>query len=135
MLEKKQKEINSPTKKVLFLSEAMTGGGCRHWSEEIEKESTDEAGQKLAGDGGGDNFETEACSLVGNSGSDGQSMKISEYRADVDMWSCTDYNTGRTGLDSVKFAHQVLRDTSQESCNNQYVKEHQKQPEFLWHQQ
>ena len=40
--------------------------------------------------GGGDGVETEACSLKGNSGSDGQTVKMSEYWSDVNMWRCTD---------------------------------------------
>ena len=50
----------------------------------------------------------------GNSGSDGQPVKMSEYWSDVNMWRCVDYNTGCTVLDSLKFAHQGLRETSQE---------------------
>ena len=33
--------------------------------------------------GGGDGVETEACNLIGNSGSDGQPVKMSEYLSDV----------------------------------------------------
>ena len=31
------------------------------------------------------------CSLIGNSGSDRQPEKVSEYWSDVNMWRCTDY--------------------------------------------
>ena len=44
-------------------------GGSRHRSEEIKKESTDVEGQRDKQGGGGDGVETEACSLIGNSGS------------------------------------------------------------------
>ena len=39
---------------------------------------------------------------------------MSEYWSDVNMWTCTDYRTGFTVLDSLKFADQGLRETSQE---------------------
>ena len=39
---------------------------------------------------------------------------MSEYWSDVNMWKCTDYKTGSTVLDSLKFADQGLRETSQE---------------------
>ena len=39
---------------------------------------------------------------------------MSEYWSDVNMLRCTDYVTGCTVLDSVKFADQGLRETSQE---------------------
>ena len=64
--------------------------------------------------GGSDGVETEACSLKGNSGSDRQPVKMSEYWSDVNMWRCTDYKTGCTVFDSLKFANQGLRETSQE---------------------
>ena len=62
-----------------------------------------------------DGVETEACNLIGNSGSDGQPVKMSEYLSDVNThrW-CTDYKTGCTVLDSLKFANQGLKKTSQE---------------------
>ena len=41
-------------------------------------------------------------------------MKISEYWSDVNMWKHKDYRTGCTVLDSLKFADQGLRKTSQE---------------------
>ena len=41
-------------------------------------------------------------------------MKISEYWNDVNMWTGTDYKTGCTVLDSLKFADQGLRETSHE---------------------
>ena len=63
---------------------------------------------------GGDGIETEECSLIGNSSSDGQPVEMSEYRSDVNMWRCTDYKTCCTVLDSLKFADQGLRETSQE---------------------
>ena len=37
-----------------------------------------------------------------------------EHWNDVNMWRCTDYKTGYTVLDSLKFADQGLRETSQE---------------------
>ena len=50
-------------------------------------------------------------------------MKVSEYRSDVNTWKCTDYKTGCTVLDSLKFADQGLRETSpRESCNSQCVR-------------
>ena len=64
--------------------------------------------------GGGDGVETEACSLIGNSGSDRPPVKMSQHRSDVNMWWCTDQKTGSTVLDSLKFADQGLRQTSQE---------------------
>ena len=48
-----------------------------------------------------------------NSGSDRRPVKMSEYWNDVNMWKCTDYKTGCTVLDSLKFADQGLRETSQ----------------------
>ena len=39
---------------------------------------------------------------------------MSEYRSDVNMWRCADYKTRCTVLDSLKFADQGLRETSQE---------------------
>ena len=51
--------------------------------------------------------------LLGNSGSDRQPVKMSEYWSDVNMWKCTDYKTGCTVLDSLKFADQGLRETNQ----------------------
>ena len=38
---------------------------------------------------------------------------MSEYWCDVNMQRCTDYKTGCTVLDSLKFADQGLRETSQ----------------------
>ena len=64
--------------------------------------------------GGGDGVEIEACSLIENSGSDRQLVKMSEYWSDVNMWKCTDYKTGCTVSDSLMFADQGLRETSQE---------------------
>ena len=61
-----------------------------------------------------DGVETEACNLTGNSSSDGQLVKMSEYWSDVNMWKCTEYKTSCTVLDSLKFADQGLRETSQE---------------------
>ena len=60
-------------------------------------------------------METEACSLIENSGSDRQPVKMSQYWSDVNMLKCTDYKTGCTVLDSLKFADQGLKETSQES--------------------
>ena len=53
--------------------------------------------------GGGDGVETEACSLIGNSGSDRQPVEMSELLSDVNMWKCTDGL-----LDSLKYADQGL---------------------------
>ena len=71
-------------------------------------------GQRDKLGGGGDVIETEAYNLTGNSISDGQPVKMSEYWSDVNMWRCTDYKMGCTVLDSLKFANQGLRETSQE---------------------
>ena len=107
------------------------GDGFWHWRQEIEKESTAVEGQ-ISRSGVGDGVETEACSLVGNSGSDRQPMKMSAYWSDVNMWRCTDYKTGCTVLDSLKCANQGLRETSQERIA---IRVHEKQQEFLWHHQ
>ena len=56
--------------------------------------------REISRDGGGDGVETEACSLIENSGSDRQPVKMSEYWSEVNMWRCTDYKTGCTVLDS-----------------------------------
>ena len=64
--------------------------------------------------GGDDGVETEAYNLTGNSISDGQPVKMSEYWSDVNMWRCMDYKKGCTVLDFLKFADQGLRETSQE---------------------
>ena len=39
---------------------------------------------------------------------------MSEKWSDVNMWRCTDYKTGCTALDSLKFADQGLRETGRE---------------------
>ena len=39
---------------------------------------------------------------------------MSEFWSDVNMWRHTDYKTGCTVLDCLKFAVQGLRETSQE---------------------
>ena len=39
---------------------------------------------------------------------------MSKYWNDVNMWKCTDYKTGCTVLDCLKFADQGLRETSKE---------------------
>ena len=52
--------------------------------------------------------------LIGNSGFDRQPVKRSEYWSNVNMRRCTDYKTGCSVLDSLKFADQGLRETSQE---------------------
>ena len=70
--------------------------------------------REISRGGGGDGVKREACSLIGHSGSDRQAVKMSEYWSDVNMWRCTDYKTGCTVLDSLKFADQGLRETSQE---------------------
>ena len=72
--------------------------------------------RELSRDGGGDGFETEACSLIGNSGSGSQPVKMSDCWYDINMWRCTDYRTDCTGFDSLKFAHQGVRETSQEKA-------------------
>ena len=41
-------------------------------------------------------------------------MKISEYWSDVNMRKYSEYKTGCTVSDSLKFADQGLRETSQE---------------------
>ena len=64
--------------------------------------------REISRGGGGDGVETKACSLIGNSGSDRQPVKMSEYWNDVNMWKSTDYKTGCTVLDSLKFADQGL---------------------------
>ena len=64
--------------------------------------------------GGGDGVETEAYSLIGNSGSDRQPVKMFEYWSDVNMWKYKHYKTGCTVLDSLKFSDQGLRETGQE---------------------
>ena len=38
---------------------------------------------------------------------------MSEYWSDVNVWKCADCKTGCTVLDSLKFAHHGLRETSQ----------------------
>ena len=63
---------------------------------------------------GGYGIETEECSLIGNSSSDGQPVEMSEYRSDVNMWRCADHKTCCTVLDSLKFADQGLRETNHE---------------------
>ena len=60
--------------------------------------------REISRGGGGDGVETEACNLNRNAGSDRQPVKISEYWGDMNMWRCTDYKTGFTVLDSLKFA-------------------------------
>ena len=51
---------------------------------------------------------------MGNSSPDDQPVEKSECWCSVNMWRCTDYKTGCTVLDSLKFANQGLRETSQE---------------------
>ena len=68
----------------------------------------------MSSGGDGDGVETEACNLIGNSGSDRQPVKMSEYWSDMNVWKCTDYKTGCAVLDSLKFADQGLGETSQE---------------------
>ena len=50
----------------------------------------------------------KTCNFTRNSCSDGATS------GDVNMWWCTDYNTGCIVLDSLKFADQGLRETSRE---------------------
>ena len=92
---------------------------------------------EISRDGGGGGVKTEACRLIGNSGSDRQPVKMSEYWSDVNMWKCTDYKTGYTVLESLKFPDQGLRETSQEgvAMNSQCVRVREKQPEIWWHHQ
>ena len=68
--------------------------------------------REISRGGGGDGVETEACSLIGNLGSDRQLVKTSEFWSDVNMWKCTDYKTGSTVSDFLKFANQGLRETT-----------------------
>ena len=77
---RKHDHLSACTYRMEFL-----GGGCQRWSEEIETESTDIDGQRNKEGGGDDRVETEACSLIKNSGSDGQPVKMSEYWSDVNM--------------------------------------------------
>ena len=71
--------------------------------------------REISRGGGRDGVKTEARSPIGNPGSDRQPVGMSEYRSDVNMWKRTDYKTGCTVLDSLKFADQGLKETSQES--------------------
>ena len=70
--------------------------------------------REISKGGRGDGVETKACSLVGNSGSGRQPVKMSEYLSDVNMWRCSDFKTRCTVLDSLKFADQGLGETSQD---------------------
>ena len=70
--------------------------------------------REISKGGGVDGVETEARSLIENSGSDRQPVKMSEHWSDMNMWKCMDYKTGGTVLGSLKFADQGLRETSQE---------------------
>ena len=56
--------------------------------------------REISRNGGGEGVETEACSLIGHSGSDRHPVKMSEYWTDVNMWKCTGNKTGCTVLDS-----------------------------------
>ena len=47
--------------------------------------------REISRGGGDDGVEKEACNLTGNSGSDGQPVKMPEYWGDENMWRCTDY--------------------------------------------
>ena len=49
--------------------------------------------REISRGGGGDGIKTEACSLIENSGSGRQPVKMSKYWSDVDMWRCTDHQT------------------------------------------
>ena len=69
---------------------------------------------KISRSGGGDSVGIEACNLIGNSSFDGQLVEMSEHWSDVHMWRYTDYKTGCTVLNPLKFADQGQRETSQE---------------------
>ena len=91
--------------------------------------------REISRGGGGDAVETEACSLIENSGSDGQPVKMSEYWSDVNMWTCADYKTGSTVLDSEVCRPKTEGDQPRENCNSQCVRVREKQQEFWWHHQ
>ena len=50
----------------------------------------------MGGGGGGNGVKTEACNFIENSVSDGQTVETFECWCDVNMWRCTDYQTGCT---------------------------------------
>ena len=52
----------------------------------------------MGGGGGGNGVKTEACNFIENSVSDGQTVETFECWCDVNMWRCTDYQTGCTIL-------------------------------------
>ena len=70
--------------------------------------------REISRGGGGDGVESKVCNLMGNSGSDEQPVKMSEYWSDMNMCMFTDHKMGCTVLDSLNFADQGLRETSQE---------------------
>ena len=90
--------------------------------------------KEISKGGGGDGVGTEACNLMGNSGSDEQPVKMSEYWSNVDMWRCTDYRLHSFGLSEV-CRPRTKGDQPRESCNSQCVRVREKQQEFWWHHQ
>ena len=79
-------------------------------------------GQRDKLGGGGDVIETEAYNLTGNSISDGQLVKMSEFWSDVNMCRCMDYKKGCTVLDSEVCRPRTEGDQPRESCNGQCVR-------------
>ena len=77
--------------------------------------------REISRNGRGDGVETEACCLIGNSGSDRKPVKISDYWSYVNIWKCTDYKTGCTVSDSLKCADQGLREKPSVASNGQAV--------------
>ena len=90
---------------------------------------------ELSRGGGGDGIKTEACSLIENSGSGRQPVKMSKYWSDVDMWRCTDYKTGCAVLDSEVCRPKTEGDQPRESCSSQCMRVQEKQKEFWWQHQ
>ena len=80
--------------------------------------------------GGGDDVETEACNLIGNSGSNGQPVKMVEYWSDVNKLRCTGYKTGCTVLESEVCRPRTEGDQPRESCNSQCMRIRKKHQEF-----
>ena len=84
--------------------------------------------RQISSGGRGDGVETEACSLIGNSGSDGQPVKTSEYLGDESKWRCTDYKTDCTVQDS-EVCQELRENQPRQSCNGQCVRVRKKQQE------
>ena len=55
----------------------------------------------------------QTCNFIGDSSFDGQPVELSEDWSSVYTWRCTDYKTGCTVWDSLKFAYQGLRKARQ----------------------